>query len=508
MPELGRLRWERSYVTVREVPSVALLAHVRATGSTASPVTVLVIVSPLASHIACETEIEALVRTGRRVVVADHPGTGGSDAWAGSLAMWVDQVAGAVDAIALVPMGPAPGSPAELAGLAERLEPRPDGAHFSAAIDAVRAAFIFGPWHERTAANRLRVTVPSAEALHVAVLRLLEAPETLVSRATWFTGLNEHQLKPERVNQGTDPERSYVDVRFGQVHLRTEGDRTRRPTLLALHPAPGSARPYAHVLAKLAATRRVVAPDMLGNGDSDAPAPHHALIDALSPEHGDRCGTSRTMADYADEANAVLDALGEDEPVDIWGNHTGALIGMELAIRHPHRVRRLVMDGITIFDAAEKADILAHYLPPFDLDDYGAHLLRAWGMRHDMILFWPWYRTNPAGWRPLGALSPTALHAITMELLRSGPTFRTAYDAAFRYPTTSRLPLLTVPAMLTVFPTDPLAGAVDEACRLLPSLQRASIGGYGPGHLEESVRVITDFLDASAAPSGRVSGGR
>ncbi len=497
MPELGRLRWERSYVTVRPEPAVALLAHVRSTGSTASPATVLVIVSPLASHIAVEREIEALVRSGRRAVLADHPGTGGSDAWPGSLTAWIDQVAGAVDASALVTMGPPGGSPSELDALADRLVPRADGAHFAAAIDAARAAFVFGPWHERTAAARLRRSVPSAEALHVAALRLLESPSTLTVRGAWFDALASHRLAPKRATDELHPKRSYVDTRFGQVHLHVEGDRTRRPTLLALHPSPGSVRPYVHVLVSLAEKRRVVAPDMLGNGASDGPPSHHALVDALSPEFGDRCGTGRTIADYADEAVAVLDALGEDEPVDIWGNHTGALIGMELAIRHPYRVRRLVMDGITIFDDGERADILANYLPPFELDDYGAHLLRAWGMRHDMILFWPWYRTNADGWRPLGALEPEALHAITMELLRSGPTFRTAYDAAFRYPTAARLPLLTLPALLTMFAADPLSGAAGEACRILPTLRTAAINGYGPDHLEASVRTVTEFLDAT-----------
>ena len=495
MPELGRLRWERSFVTVRSDPSVPLLAHVRAAGSTAAPVAILVVVSPLASHLAVETETQALVRAGRRVFVADHPGTGGSDAWAGELNDWVDQVGGAVDAGVLLALGPPAGSSPELAALAERLEPRADGAHLAAAIDAVRSAWVFGPWHERTSAARLRVDAPDAGALHVAALRLLESPSTLVARGAWFERLRSHTFTPRRANQAPDPVRSYVYTQFGQVHIRTEGRRTRRPTLLALHPSPGSARPYAHISARLGSTRRAVAPDMLGNGDSDAPTIHHALVDALSPEYGDSCGTARTLADYADEAIAVLDALGEEEPVDIWGNHTGALIGMELAIRHPDRVRRLVMDGITIFEPAESADILARYLPPFELDDYGAHLLRAWGMRHDMILFWPWYRTNAAGWRAHGALEPTALHAVTMELLRSGPTFRTAYDAAFRYPTAARLPLLTVPALLTVLASDPLAGAADEACRLLPSLQRVSIGGYGPDDVDASVRVITDFLD-------------
>lgn len=495
MPELGRLPWERSFVTVRVDRSTELLAHVRATGSTASQATVLVVVSPVASHVAVETEIEEIVRTGRRVYVADHPGTGASQAWGGSLHEWTNQVGGAVDATAVIGLGPVAGSPTELGALAERLTPRADGAHFAAAIDAVRSAWIFAPWHERTAVARQQLSVPSAAALHVAALRLLESPGTLVDRGEWFDALGSSPFSPVRVKQQTDPARSYAHTRFGQVHVRSEGRRGPRPTLLALHPSPGSARPYEHVVAKLGETRRVVAPDMLGNGDSDAPPVHHALVDALSPEFADRCGTARTIADYADEAVAVLDALGEDEPVDIWGNHTGALIGMELAIRHPHRVRRLVIDGITIFEPAEKADILANYLPPFEIDAFGGHLLRAWGMRHDMILFWPWYRTNPDGWRPLGALSPDALHSITMEMLRSGPTFRTAYDAAFRYPTPARLPLLTVPSLLTVFASDPLAGAADAACRILPGLKRAEINGYGPDHVDASVATVTHFLD-------------
>ena len=482
-------------MTVRVDSASTLLAHVRATGSTASPAVVLVIVSPLASHVAVEPEIEALVHSGRRVFVADHPGTGGSDPWPGSLNDWVDQVGGAVDADTVIALGPAAGSASELAALSNRLQPRADGAHFASAVDAVRSSWVFDPWHERTAPARLRVRVPSAEALHVAALRLLESPSDLAARGAWFDALGSHPLAPKRAAEDLDPARSYAHTRFGHVHIRTEGGRTRRPTLLALHPSPGSARPYAHIAACLGATRRVIAPDMLGNGDSDGPAVHHALVDVLSPEFGDRCGTARTMADYADEVIAVLETLGELEPVDVWGNHTGALVGLELAIRHPTRVRRLVMDGITIFDAAEKADILANYLPPFELDEYGAHFLRAWGMRHDMILFWPWYRTNADGWRFLGALTPSAQHAITMEMLRSGPSFRTAYDAAFRYPTSARLPLLTVPALLTVMAADPLSGAADEACRLLPALRRADIGGYGPEHLDESVRVITEFLD-------------
>ncbi len=485
----------RSYVTVRAGHD-PVLVHVRTTGSGAAPTTALVVVSPLASPRAVATEIAAIVAQRRRVVVVDHPGTGGSDSWSGSLNDWIDLVGGAIDATELVPLGPEAGASAELALLADRLTPRSDGAHLAAAIDAARAAWVFAPWHTRTAAARRLVTVPEAAALHDAALRLLDSPSTLVSRGAWFDALGAHRFVPMRAAQSVDPPRSYANTRFGQIHVCTYGSRTQQPTLLALHPSPGSARPYAHVALRLAETRRVVAPDMLGNGGSDAPVMHHTLVDALSPEFGDRCGTARTLADYADEAVAVLDALGEGQPVDVWGNHTGALIGMELAIRHPRRVRRLVMDGITIFDATETADILARYLPPFELDEYGAHLLRAWGMRHDMALFWPWYRTNADGRRAMGAVPTNVLHANTMELLRSGPSFRVAYDAAFRYPTARRLPLITVPTLLTVVAADPLAGAADEASRLLPTLRRATIGGYGPDHVDASVGVITDFLNS------------
>ena len=495
MVTLNEPRWTRSFATVRGTDGSPLLAHIHTAGSTLPTTSLLVVVSPLSSSKACASELRDLVKNGRRVVVVDHPGTGASDPWTGSLNDWIDQLAGAVDADELLTIGPEVGDLRAVAELAGRLVPRADGAHLAAAADAVRAAWIFEPWHERTATARRRVTVPDATALHDAALRLLEDPAGLVNRAAWFQQLPEHSLRPNRVAQAVTPRRTYANVRFGQVHVRVDGGRTRRPTLLSLHPSPGSARPYAHVNERFATTRRVVAPDMLGNGDSDAPAVHHALVDPLSPEFGDRCGTARTLADYADEAVAVLDALGEDQPVDVWGNHTGALIGMELSIRHPRRVRRLVMDGITLFDAAENADILANYLPPFVLDDYGAQLLRAWGMRHDMALYWPWYRTNAAGHRDIGALSPEVLHGHTMELLRSGPSFRVAYDAAFRYPTAARLPLVSVPTLLTVIGVDPLAAAAREAQRFLPSLRRLDIGGYGPETVAASVAVVTDFLD-------------
>jgi pimeloyl-ACP methyl ester carboxylesterase len=495
---VGLRRVEPSYVTVRGNDNEPVLARVHTTGSSVGASSVLVVISPFSSRLAHDEQINALVDGGRRVVVVDAPGTGWSDRFRGPLGTWLNQVGGAVGADGVLSIGPSAGADDALFELAAKLAPHPSGVHVVHAFDAVRAAWIFSPWHERTAANRRRdIAVPSAAALHDATLGLLDDPKTLVERGRWFNEvLDGVAFVPARVAAPPALTRTYVHTRFGFVHVSIDGRRTNRPTLLALHPSPGSARPYAHVTRALSSGRRVVAPDMLGNGASDLPPSHHALRDVTFPGSAGAAPLTRTIADYADEALATLDALGEDAPVDVWGNHTGALIGLELAIRHPHRVRKLVIDGLTIFDAAETADILAKYLPPFELDDYGGHLVRAWGMRHDMALFWPWYRTSPEGARAMGAVPTDVLHANTMELLRSGPSFRIAYDSAFRYPTVERLPLVTVPTLLTINPIDPLAGAANAACRALPSMQRATIDGYGPNALDASVSVIARFLDS------------
>ena len=48
------------------------------------------------------------------------------------------------------------------------------------------------------------------------------------------------------------------------------------------------------------------------------------------------------MADFADDAAALLDAVGWDDCL-VMGISFGGMVAQEVAIRHPERVRRLVL---------------------------------------------------------------------------------------------------------------------------------------------------------------------
>ncbi|APU29485.1 2-hydroxy-6-oxo-2,4-heptadienoate hydrolase [Ectopseudomonas alcaliphila JAB1] len=81
------------------------------------------------------------------------------------------------------------------------------------------------------------------------------------------------------------------------------------------------------IIPQLAQTRRVVAPDMLGFGYSERPA-----------------DGQYSQARWVEHAIGVLDALGIQQ-ADIVGNSFGGGLALALAIRHPERVRRLVLMG-------------------------------------------------------------------------------------------------------------------------------------------------------------------
>lgn len=108
------------------------------------------------------------------------------------------------------------------------------------------------------------------------------------------------------------------------------------PPVLLIHGSGPGVSAWANwrlVLPVLARERRVIAPDMAGFGFSE----RLNLADAREPR---RYG----MDLWVNQALGLLDTL-DIERTDLVGNSFGGALALALAIRHPERVRRLVLMG-------------------------------------------------------------------------------------------------------------------------------------------------------------------
>lgn len=270
--------------------------------------------------------------------------------------------------------------------------------------------------------------------------------------------------------------RGFADISHGQIHYRHAGG--DGPPLVMLHASPGSSRQLEPLMTAFAPTRRVIAPDTLGNGDSAPPREARPTIDSL-----------------AAGALEALDALGLDR-FDLYGTHTGASIAATIALLRPDRVRRLVLDGVGLYTPAEQAAILADYLPEVPVDHQGLHVLWAWQFCRDTYLFWPWFRHDRTGVRDVGLPPAETLHAKFVEVMKAYGTYRASYRAAFEFDKRARLPLLRVPTLAVCARSDMLFGYLDELAGLVPGATRQEIPGVGtPEAARETARLIGAFLD-------------
>lgn len=114
---------------------------------------------------------------------------------------------------------------------------------------------------------------------------------------------------------------------FYETHGRTNYYMTfgeGRPVLL-LHGISNSGRAWAPQIPELvAAGYRVIAPDHAGHGASS------------------RLSRPLGVSDLADDARALIDTLGIDS-LDVVGLSLGGMVALEMALRQPERVSRLVI---------------------------------------------------------------------------------------------------------------------------------------------------------------------
>ncbi|MFH5927471.1 alpha/beta fold hydrolase [Roseomonas xinghualingensis] len=247
-----------------------------------------------------------------------------------------------------------------------------------------------------------------------------------------------------------------------------------------LHPSPGSAKMLEPLIGALGQKRRVIATDTLGNGDSSAPA-----------------GEKPPIIYFADAHLRALDAMGI-ERFDLYGSHTGANIACEIAIEHPGRVRRLILDGISLYTAEERADMLVNYAPDVIIDQNGTQLHWIWHFVRDVYLFWPWYRRQAANRRSLSLPDADELHDKVVEVLKAARTYHIPYRAAIGYDKEPRLPLVRVPTLLACARTDMFMEYFERVRALMPEAEPAVTAGAGsPAAVAETVGRFSEFLERS-----------
>jgi pimeloyl-ACP methyl ester carboxylesterase len=275
--------------------------------------------------------------------------------------------------------------------------------------------------------------------------------------------------------------RGFVEIAEGQVHYRTAGTPGAVP-LVMFHPSPGSSKMLEPLITRFAPTRHVIAPDTLGNGDSVAPG-----------------STAPALEIFVDAHLRTLDALGVTR-FDVYGSHTGGNIACEIAIRRPDRVRRMILDGMSLYADEERDDMLRHYAPPITLDQNGGQLHWAFGFVRDAFLFWPWYKRDAAHRRDVGLPSADALHDKVVEVLKAARTYHLSYRAAIAYDKRARLPRVAVPTLLACARNDMLMRYFDDVAALMPDAEKlVTPGAATEEDAAETVRLMTTFLDRSEA---------
>lgn len=268
--------------------------------------------------------------------------------------------------------------------------------------------------------------------------------------------------------------RGYADVEDRQVAFRrTAQVRGARP-LVMLHDAPGSSATLEPLMVELAKTREVVALDIPGMGDSDAPSGEAPGFDA-----------------FAVMLVGALRGIGLND-CDLYGRQLGAGFAAEVARRHGG-VRRVVLEGLPLFTPDEAGPMRGRLAPRVEPDVDGAHLLRIWNYVRDSGLFWPWYNQTRAGirWNRV-KVDAVTVHKRAVEVIKAYKTHHLATEAALQDDLGARIASVTVPALICATEEDPLRQHAVRA--KVPNARRTDL----PMETDEAARHIARFLAGKA----------
>ena len=249
--------------------------------------------------------------------------------------------------------------------------------------------------------------------------------------------------------------RDFVDIDTRSVHFHHGGS---GPALVMIHQSPRSAAELLPLAEEWSLDFTCIVPDTPGFGGSD-PLPPGAGLD-----------------DFADALAAFIEALGLPCAA-LYGEHTGAIIALAAAVRHPQRVTALAAHGYAAWTIEERAAFTRDYLPPFRPTTYGEHLVWLWNRCREQRRFFPWYRPADDTRIFYGVASPEELTEEALDFLRAGDAYRAGYGSAFE--SDAEMPeRLAVPTLLVGSKTDPLTSHMERLSDLPGCVETALTGDW------------------------------
>ena len=182
-----------------------------------------------------------------------------------------------------------------------------------------------------------------------------------------------------------------------------------------------------------------------------------------------------TMADYAEDANALLDEVGW-ETCQVMGVSCGGMVAQELAVRHPERVSRMVM-ACTSSGGVGGASYPIHELARLEMGERVRRMILLSDTRRD------------AAWQAAHASDLEAIQAQRLEVAQvgAGEQGREAgrngqLEARRHHDTFDRLAALNMPVFICGGKYDGIA-PVDNLEALERQIPNAHLELFEGGHL-------------------------
>lgn len=256
------------------------------------------------------------------------------------------------------------------------------------------------------------------------------------------------------------------------VNVEEKGDGS---PVLFISGTGGDLRQRPNVLdGPLAQTRHVIAYDQRGLGQTEKPAGPYS------------------MEDYGDDAANLLDALGFDQ-VDVVGVSFGGMVAQHLAIRHPHKVKKLVLCCTS--PGGDMPSYPFHELPD-DLSpvERMMKLMHISDTRRDQ----QWQADNPDSVKKMVEMTEaTVIEDHNNPDARMGA--RLQLEARANHDTSNDLPAINLPTLICAGKYDGIAPAENQE-KLQSLIQGSQLKWYKGGHMfliqdKQAWKDIVEYLD-------------